>query len=67
MIESGGSPAVSAGGFNDSITEAKKRLILETFQRTNGNHAEAARLLDLHPNSLHRIIRNLNLKPRPET
>ena len=66
VIESGGSPAVSAGGFNDSITEAKKRLILETFQRTNGNHAEAARLLDLHPNSLHRIVRNLNLKPRPE-
>ncbi len=66
VIESGGSPAVSAGGFNNSITEAKKRLILETFQRTNGNHAEAARLLDLHPNSLHRMIRNLNLKPKPE-
>ena len=66
VIESGGSPAVSAGGFNDSITEAKKRLILETFQKTNGNHAESARLLDLHPNSLHRIIRNLNLKPRLE-
>ena len=66
VIESGGSPAVSAGGFNDSITEAKKRLILETFQKTKGNHAESARLLDLHPNSLHRIIRNLNLKPRLE-
>ena len=66
VIESGGSPAVSAGGFNDSITEAKKRLILETFQRCNGNHAEAARLLDLHPNSLHRMIRNLNLKPKPD-
>jgi len=66
VIESGGSPAVSAGGFNDSITEAKKRLILETFQRCNGNHAEAARMLDLHPNSLHRMIRNLNLKPKPD-
>ena len=32
----------------------------------NGNHAEAARLLDLHPNSLHRMIRNLNLKPKPD-
>jgi Nif-specific regulatory protein len=65
VIEAGDSPAFAAGGFNDSITEAKKRLILETFQKTNGNHAEAARLLDLHPNSLHRMIRNLNLKPRP--
>ncbi|HEY9141257.1 MAG TPA: sigma 54-interacting transcriptional regulator [Bryobacteraceae bacterium] len=66
VIEAGGSPAISAGSFNDSITEAKKRLILETLQRANGNHAEAARLLDLHPNSLHRMIRNLNLKPKPD-
>ncbi|MGA8581154.1 MAG: sigma-54 dependent transcriptional regulator, partial [Bryobacteraceae bacterium] len=66
VIEASGSPTVSAGSFNDSITEAKKRLILETLQRANGNHAEAARLLDLHPNSLHRMIRNLNLKPKPD-
>ena len=29
------------------------------------SYTEAARLLDLHPNSLHRMIRNLNLKARP--
>jgi transcriptional regulator with GAF, ATPase, and Fis domain len=27
-----------------------------------GNHNEAARLLGLHPNNLHRLIRNLDLK-----
>jgi DNA-binding NtrC family response regulator len=64
VIEAGGSPGVFAGGFNAAINEAKKRLIIETLERTNGNHAEAARLLNLHPNSLHRIIRNLNLRPK---
>ena len=67
VIEVGGSAPDSAGGFNASINEAKKRLILDTLQRVNGNHAEAARLLELHPNSLHRIIRNLNLKAKAGT
>ena len=65
VVDAGQYPSVSASGFNGSITEAKKRLIIETLQKTRGNHAEAARLLDLHPNSLHRLIRNLNLKGRP--
>jgi len=64
VIDAGGSAAVSPGGFNASITEAKKRLILETLERAGGSHTEAARLLDLHPNSLHRLIRNLNLKTK---
>ena len=67
VIEAGDSRATGAGGFHATITEAKKRLIIETLQTTNGNHAEAARMLELHPNSLHRIIRNLNLRVRPAT
>jgi Nif-specific regulatory protein len=65
VLDAGDSPTVSSTGFNASITEAKKRLIIETLQKTRGNHADAARLLDLHPNSLHRLIRNLNLKGKP--
>jgi len=64
VVDAGQSAGVAATGFNASITEAKKRLILETLQKTRGNYAEAAKLLDLHPNSLHRLIRNLNLKGR---
>jgi Nif-specific regulatory protein len=62
VVDAGHSPGGSSTGFNASITEAKKRLIIETLQKTGGNHVDAARLLDLHPNSLHRLIRNLNLK-----
>jgi transcriptional regulator with GAF, ATPase, and Fis domain len=32
-------------------------------EQAGGNYTEAARLLGLHPNYLHRLIRNLNLRP----
>jgi transcriptional regulator with GAF, ATPase, and Fis domain len=32
-------------------------------EQAGGNYTEAARLLGLHPNYLHRLIRNLSLKP----
>jgi hypothetical protein len=32
------------------------------MERTSGSYTEAAKLLDVHPNYLHRLIRNLNLK-----
>jgi len=41
----------------------KKQLIIHAVEQANGNYTEAARLLDLHPNYLHRLIRNLNIKP----
>jgi DNA-binding NtrC family response regulator len=45
------------------VNEAKKRIVLDALQQTSGNYSEAARLLRIHPNNLHRLIRNLNLKP----
>jgi transcriptional regulator with GAF, ATPase, and Fis domain len=37
-------------------------LILQALQQANGNYIEAARILEMHPNSLLRLIRNLDLK-----
>jgi Nif-specific regulatory protein len=48
--------------FYEAVNEAKKRLILDAFHQAQGNYTEAARLLDMHPNHLHRLIRNLNMK-----
>jgi Nif-specific regulatory protein len=53
-------PAVT--GYHETILETKKQVILRTFKETGGNYAETARLLDVHPNYLHRLIRNMNLK-----
>ena len=39
-----------------------RSIILKALERTGCNYTEAARLLGVHPNNLHRLIRNLNLK-----
>jgi Nif-specific regulatory protein len=49
--------------YHEALTEAKKQLVLKAFDQASGNYTEAARLLGMHPNHLHRLIRNLNLKP----
>jgi transcriptional regulator with GAF, ATPase, and Fis domain len=48
--------------YHDAINEAKKQLILKAVEQAKGNYTEAARLLGVHPNYLHRLIRNLELK-----
>ncbi|MCI0336905.1 MAG: sigma 54-interacting transcriptional regulator [Acidobacteria bacterium] len=52
----------SVMNYHEAMMEAKRQLILKSFDQTKGNHFEAAKLLGLHPNNLHRMIRNLNLK-----
>jgi Nif-specific regulatory protein len=49
--------------YHETVKESKKDLILKAVRETGGNYTEAARLLGIHPNYLHRLIRNLNLKP----
>jgi transcriptional regulator with GAF, ATPase, and Fis domain len=39
----------------------KKHLIVDAVEQSR-SYAEAARILGLHPNYLHRLIRNLELK-----
>jgi DNA-binding NtrC family response regulator len=48
--------------YHENVKESKKDLILKAVQQTGGNYTEAAKLLGIHPNYLHRLIRNLNLK-----
>ena len=55
-------PASTSSRFHDVITQSKKDLILHVFEQAGGNYTAAAQLLGLHPNYLHRLIRNLNLK-----
>ena len=55
-------PASTSAQFHDVITQAKKDLIIRVFEKAGGNYTTAAQMLGLHPNYLHRLIRNLNLK-----
>jgi Nif-specific regulatory protein len=53
---------VTTQNFYESVNKAKKRLIIDAFDRAQGSYTETARLLGMHPNHLHRLIRNLNMK-----
>jgi len=55
-------PASLSSRFHDVITQSKKDLIIRVFEKAGGNYTAAAQMLGLHPNYLHRLIRNLNLK-----
>jgi len=46
----------------DAIKEMKKQLILQAVEQADGSYTGAAKLLGVHPNYLHRLIRNMNLK-----
>jgi Nif-specific regulatory protein len=48
--------------FYDAIRETKRRLILDALEQSGGSYAEAARRLGIHPNNLHRLVRNMNLR-----
>jgi Nif-specific regulatory protein len=64
VVIEAGTPAGAAAPpqFYEAVNEAKKRLIADAFDRAQGSYTEAARLLGMHPNHLHRLIRNLNMK-----
>lgn len=52
----------SGSGYHESVTERKKQLIIDAIRKSEGSFTAAAKLLGLHPNYLHRLVRNLNLK-----
>ena len=54
---------LAAGKFQSAVQDTKKQSILNAIEQSNGNITAAARLLDVHPNYLHRLIRNMNLRP----
>lgn len=53
---------IHEGKYHASVKELKKQLILDAVEQTRGNYVEAAGILGVHPNYLHRLIRNLALK-----
>ena len=58
-----------AGGhgmnYHDAVLEAKRQLLQRALTQAGGSYTEAAKLLGIHPNNVHRLVRNLGLKPSP--
>jgi transcriptional regulator with GAF, ATPase, and Fis domain len=49
--------------YQSAVVELKKQLIIKAVKQARGNYTEAAKKLGVHPNYLHRLIRNMNVKP----
>lgn len=50
------------GKYHLAVKNLKKQLIVNALEESKGNYTEAARILGVHANYLHRLIRNLDLK-----
>ena len=62
LLERTPPPEMIEAKYHVAVKELKKQLILDAVEQTQGSYADAARLLGVHPNYLHRLIRNLELK-----
>jgi two-component system response regulator HydG len=64
VVEAAITPAASEdNSFHAAVLDTKKHAIVQAFRSAGGNYTETARLLGIHPNYLHRLVRNLGLKP----
>jgi len=50
------------GALQSSVSDAKRKLILDAWREAGGDHNLAAEILKVHPNSLRRLIRNLGMR-----
>jgi Nif-specific regulatory protein len=62
LLERTPPPEMTEAKYHAAVKELKKQLICDAVEQTQGSYAEAARILGVHPNYLHRLIRNLELK-----
>ena len=61
IIEAG-APVSETANYHSALIEVKKQLIQKALQEAGGSYLEAAKTLGIHPNSLLRLMRNLNVK-----
>ena len=62
VLEKGPAPGVQEAKYHLAVKQLKKHLILTAVEEAKGNFTEAARILGVHANYLHRLVRNLNLR-----
>jgi DNA-binding NtrC family response regulator len=62
LLEQNTPAAMDTGKYHGGLRDQKKKLIMDAVSQTGGNYVEAARILGVHPNYLHRLIRGLEMK-----
>lgn len=51
----------------EGIRSKKRQMIMEAFRKAGGSYVETAKILDVHPNYLHRLIKTLDIKDELES
>lgn len=62
VLETGPEISAATAKYHGTIKDVRKQLVLQALQQAHGSYIEAAKVLGMHPNSLLRLIRNLDLK-----
>jgi transcriptional regulator with GAF, ATPase, and Fis domain len=62
LLEQEAPEEIHEGRYHASVKELKKQLIVNAVEQTRGNYVDAAAILGVHSNYLHRLIKNLGLK-----
>jgi transcriptional regulator with GAF, ATPase, and Fis domain len=62
LLETAPSSASAPTKYHDAIRDLKKQMILNAFEQAGGSITETAKILGVHSNYLHRLIRNLDLR-----
>jgi transcriptional regulator with GAF, ATPase, and Fis domain len=62
LLEQEAPGEIHEGRYHASVKELKKQLIVNAVEQTRGNYVDAAAILGVHSNYLHRLIKNLGLR-----
>jgi len=62
VLETAPCTASGPANYHDAVRNLKKQLILSAWEQSAGSFTEAAKILGVHANYLHRLIRNLDLR-----
>ena len=62
LLERQAAPDGTEAKYHTAVKNLKKQLIQDALEEAKGNYTDAARLLGVHPNYLHRLIRNFDLR-----
>jgi DNA-binding NtrC family response regulator len=57
------SGAAAPTKYQEALRNLKKQMIVGALEQSGGNITDAAKLLGVHANYLHRLMRNLELRP----
>jgi len=64
VLESAQDAASAPAKYHEAIRNLKKHLILNALEQAGGSMTEAAKILGVHANYLHRLMRNLELRTK---